>query len=244
MTHCYNSYILKAEGITGYNMTTELQNTGDNFVTAPDVAYSIIVQKILDGEFTPGMQLSRRKMAEITNVSVIPVIEALKRLEEDGLVESKPKWGSYVTIPTVEKVNDSLEAREAIECQIARILSERMTDEQFNELYQIAERLDTVPYAEDTIELSRNAHLRFHKTLAEFSGNAKLVNMFERINLFWILCNALTVRAKDVEYPRYWHRKLMDDIRSGDPDRAEASMREHVRDSKGRIIESVRNSHY
>ena len=82
------------------------------------------------------VQLSRRKMAEITNVSVIPVIEALKRPEEDGLVESKPKWGSYVTIPTVEKVNDSLEAREAIECQIARILSERMTDEQFNALEQ------------------------------------------------------------------------------------------------------------
>ena len=244
LTRCYNSYILRAEGITGYKMTTELQNSGDSFITAPDVAYSIIVQKILDGEFPPGMQLSRRKMAEITNVSVIPVIEALKRLEEDGLVESKPKWGSYVTIPTVEKVSDSLEAREAIECQIARILSEKMTDEQFNELYQIAEELDTVPYAENTVGPSRGAHLRFHRTLAEFSGNAMLKSMYERINLFWILCNALSVRAQHVEYPRYWHRKLMDDIRSGDPDKAEASMREHVRDSKDRILESVRNRQY
>lgn len=48
------------------------------FQTAADVAYRIISQKILDGEFQPGMKLSRRKMAEATNVSVIPVIEALK----------------------------------------------------------------------------------------------------------------------------------------------------------------------
>ena len=54
----------------------------ENFQTASDVAYRIISQKILDGEFPPGMKLSRRKMAEATGVSVIPVIEALKRLEE------------------------------------------------------------------------------------------------------------------------------------------------------------------
>ena len=62
------------------------------FQTASDVAYQIISQKILDGEFPPGMKLSRRKMAEAAGVSVIPVIEALKRLESDSLVESKPQW--------------------------------------------------------------------------------------------------------------------------------------------------------
>ena len=56
------------------------------FQTAADVAYRIISQKILDGEFPPGMKLSRRKMAEVTSVSVIPVIEALKKLEEDGFL--------------------------------------------------------------------------------------------------------------------------------------------------------------
>ena len=44
------------------------------FQTASDVAYQIISQKILDGEFPPGMKLSRRKMAEAAGVSVIPVI--------------------------------------------------------------------------------------------------------------------------------------------------------------------------
>ena len=54
----------------------------ENFQTASDIAYRIISQKILDGEFSPGMKLSRRKMAEVTGVSVIPVIEALKKLKK------------------------------------------------------------------------------------------------------------------------------------------------------------------
>ena len=44
------------------------------YLTAADRAYQIISQKILDGEFQPGMKLSRRNMASVTGVSVIPVI--------------------------------------------------------------------------------------------------------------------------------------------------------------------------
>ena len=212
----------------------------ESFQTAPEIAYNIILKKILDGEYKPGTRLSRRKMAEVTKVSVIPVIEALKKLEEDGLVESQPKWGSFVTIPTVEKVIESYDAREAIECQVARILCEKMTPEQKAILYQQAEDLDTIPYDSSTANASHDRHMDFHKTLVEFSGNSMLSRMMGHVNLFWILCNAMAEIASNKEYPRYWHRKLMDDISSGDPDRAEASMREHVRDSKARVIEKVR----
>ena len=65
-----------------------VKNEENLFKTAVDVAYDIIKDKILSGELKPGMKLSKRKMAEITGVSVIPVIEALNRLEADWLVES------------------------------------------------------------------------------------------------------------------------------------------------------------
>ncbi len=211
----------------------------DNFQTAPDIAYRIISQKILDGEFEPGMKLSRRKMAEATNVSVIPVIEALKRLEEDGLVESKPQWGSFVVMPTKEKIIQCYQVREAIECQVARILSRSITPEQIGELGVIATELDTVPYAKDSVVDSRNNHLRFHNRLAECTGNDLLVRTLNRINLFWVLCKALGERASKTEYPRYWHRKLIDEIAAGDPDRAEAVMREHVLDSLQPILDTL-----
>lgn len=209
-----------------------------NFQTAPDVAYNIILHKIMDGEYPPGTKLSRRKMAQVTNVSVIPVIEALKRLEEYGLVESRPQWGSFVTVPTRDNVIHTYQLREAVECKVARIMAEQMTKVQADYLMEIATKLDTVPYDTTSIDESRNNHLKFHRDLAAFTGNELLVKTLDKANLFWILCQALVAKASKTEYPRYWHRKLMEDILSGDPDRAEVSMREHVLDSLYPILES------
>ncbi len=209
------------------------------FQTAPDIAYGIILQKILDGEYAPGTKLSLRKMAQATNVSVIPVMEALNRLEESGLVESKPQWGSFVSVLTKEKVIQTVQLREAVECQVARIMAQQITKQQADTLMEIATDLDTVPYDNTSADMSLNNHLRFHQGLAMYTGNELLVKTLERANLFWILAQALVANASNAEYPRYWHRKLMDDILSGDPDRAEKSMREHVLDSLHPILDEL-----
>lgn len=208
----------------------------EQFQTAADLAYRIILQKILDGEYPPGMKLSRRKMAEATGVSVIPVIEALKRLEEDCLVESKPKWGSFVTVPTKQKIIESYQLREAIEVQTARYMAQHMTQRQQDELMVIATKLDTVPYTQSTASGSRDFHMMFHRRLTEFTGNRLMVDALRKANLLWILCVALETNASKTQYPRYWHRYLLDVIAKGDPDEAEWAMRKHVLDSLNVIM--------
>jgi DNA-binding GntR family transcriptional regulator len=71
-----------------------------------ETAYDIIAGKILSGELPPGEKLSIRAMAALTGVSMIPVIEALHRLEYEGLVESFPRWGSRVVELTPQTVRD------------------------------------------------------------------------------------------------------------------------------------------
>lgn len=211
----------------------------NGFHTAADQAYNIISKKILEGEFEPGSKLSRRKMAEVTGVSVIPVIEALNRLEEDGLVESKPKWGSFVTVPTREKVKDMYILREAIECQIARILAEQIKPEQEEELRKMAKEVDSTAYNANTYPDISKTHYRFHSKLAAFTGYNSLINGLRRINLFWILCKAISSTRERAPYPKVWHELLLDSILSGDPDEAERMMRIHVNDSLKPILEDI-----
>lgn len=208
------------------------------FHTSADVAYHIISQKILDGEYPPGMRLTRRKMAEVTNMSVIPVIEALKRLENEKLVESKPQWGSFVTIPTLDKVKKMYAFREAIECQTARIMATQMSQAQVQALSAIAQVLDTTAYTPETTQMMQDLHFEFHTLLCSYTDNHMLVDALRKINLFWILCKALRERRSTSQVPRYWHQKLVDEIASGDPDRAERMMREHVLDSLLPIMEN------
>jgi DNA-binding GntR family transcriptional regulator len=203
----------------------------EGFITTAEKAYRIISKNIFNGELEPGCKLSRRKMAELAGVSVIPVIEALKRLEDDGLVESKPKWGSFVIFPTIEKIRDMYVLREALECQVARVLSQKITGEQAQELRRIAYELDNPEYTNEILEYITSMHYEFHSKMADYTGYASLINSIHKINLFWILCNAIKIRRAKSPIPKDFHTSLVDVIALGDPDKAEAKMRAHVYDS-------------
>ena len=201
------------------------------FVTAVDKAYYIIKNSILNGELKPGEKLSKRKMAPMADVSVSPVLEALNRLTEDGIVETKPQWGSYVTVFTPEKIDDMYALREAIECQEARILAKKMTEEQFEFGMVLATNLDNKKYGTNDINEIEETHLEFHSTLAKFTGFPSLQNTLKRCNIMWLLATADLERKHYAELPEDWHRKLLKSFMERDPDKAEQCMREHVSDS-------------
>src|SRR5690242_17559921 len=67
-------------------------------------AYTQIRDEILRGNFAIGDILSRRHLAEMLKMSFIPITEALQRLEVEGLVESRPRIGTRVRIPTEENI--------------------------------------------------------------------------------------------------------------------------------------------
>src|SRR5713226_1842843 len=82
-------------------------------------AYLVIRDRILAGELPLGASLSRRKLAAELGMSMLPVAEALQRLENDGLVESRPRVGTRVCLPTAGEIRERYEVREALESQAA-----------------------------------------------------------------------------------------------------------------------------
>src|SRR4051812_32851608 len=82
-------------------------------------AYLAIRNKILKGELPIGMALSRRQLAAELSISVPPVTEALQQLESEGLLESRPRVGTRVRVPTRQDVEDRSLLREALETQAA-----------------------------------------------------------------------------------------------------------------------------
>src|SRR5580704_14483538 len=87
-------------------------------------AYHSIRNRILRGELPLGAGLSRRVLAEELQISIVPVGDALQRLEGDGLVESRPRVGTRVRIPTAKAIRGHYILREALETQAARIFAE------------------------------------------------------------------------------------------------------------------------
>src|SRR6185369_10736741 len=92
-------------------------------------AYVNLRQRILHGEFAIGQALSRRKLAEELGMSLPPVSEALMRLEFEGLLESRPRAGTRVRIPSRQDVEGHYVVREALEVQSAMLFATVATAE-------------------------------------------------------------------------------------------------------------------
>lgn len=197
--------------------------------TAADLAYEIICSKIIGGELSPGSKLSRRKMAALTGVSIIPVIEALHRLEDEGLVESFPYFGSQVIQLSEETIADRYALREAIECQVARILAKHMTPEQEHRLRYLAQELDVTSRAPEEEGLFWDRHYGFHVALAQAAGRPSLERALHRINLFQFLQRSVkTQKLTNIPIPADLHGRVIEGIATRDPDAAERAMRDHI----------------
>jgi len=201
----------------------------DEFQSSSDKAYAIIYNMILTGQLKPGEKLIRRKLAKQSGVSTIPVLEALLRLEAAGIVESMPYRGSRVVQVSYDKIMDWYALREAVECQVARILAEKIKEYQLRQLEEIAVRLDEMEQAGDTSENFWDLHYTMHARMAEYTGRQSLVDALKRINLFHLLQRAQMSAAKHInQIPADNHRRVVEALKKHDPQIAEEVMREHI----------------
>jgi GntR family transcriptional regulator, rspAB operon transcriptional repressor len=210
-------------------------------------AYQQIRDEILSGELSIGDNLSRRRLAERLNMSFLPITEALNRLETEGLVESRPRIGTRVRIPTEQDIRDTNVIREALESQAARLCAEQMTQEEKKQLRASAKHLDDLhkicaqESADSRFMFSVHTyHMQFHMKIAELSRCAGLQRAIENGHVLifnWIYDIAAHRRTN----PQEFHSTLAEALCSGDPHVADAAMRAHVRYGLPQVLERLAN---
>src|ERR1700727_2923384 len=105
-------------------------------------AYATVRERIVRGELAMGQVISRRKLATELGMSFLPVTEALIRLENEGLLERRPRAGTRVKVPTRQDVEGHYVIREALEVQAAMLFAERAERDERSELLKLAKRVD------------------------------------------------------------------------------------------------------
>jgi DNA-binding GntR family transcriptional regulator len=227
------------------SMKTEVPVLKRQHADYAESAYRRLCDAILDGRLTPGTPLSRRVLAVEFGMSTVPVGEALLRLEAEGLVESRPRAGSRVRIPTASEIQGNYELREALETHSARLFAERATDADRRRLVAAATRLDAIfasmerrTYSPARHALAERQHMRFHMLIAEAGRCAELANAIERSRV--LLFNWLfTMSAEFGILPEGWHNTLAGKLVGGSPREAAEAMRVHVRYRKDEVIEKL-----
>jgi DNA-binding GntR family transcriptional regulator len=197
-------------------------------------AYNEIRYSILSGQLPLGTSISRRKLAAELSMSVVPVSDALQRLSTEGLVESWPRVGTRVKIPTSQDIRGHYVVREALESQSARLFAQKSTPEERKEILELAGTLDRLYREGNGEEPSKEAlfalhqlHQRFHMRIAECGGHPALCRAIENnqvLTFNWLYDTA----ARRTNLPDRHHSVLAEALCQDDPEKADRAMREHV----------------
>jgi len=191
---------------------------------------------IHSGELAPGDRLVERKLAERLGVSHIPVREALTRLAEERLITREPRRGARVAQLSAQDLEEISSLRIVLEQFMAIRVQERWDEESAARLGAIIQAMsDAAPG--DIDEVLRQDRL-FHEALADLAEHRFLDELSGqlrgRITGFLHAANAALDPAEQEEHVRS-HQQIVDAIASGDPDRAQAVIAEHVTRAVRRI---------
>jgi len=144
-------------------------NSEHKIVSLADQVFEKLEHDILVGNYRKGEVFTELKLAEILGVSRTPVREALRRLEQEGIIKMSTKGAVIVGIST-EDISDIYEMRIRIEGYAARLAAERASDEEIKELFDVVDLQEFYIIKGDndqTIACDSN----FHSVLYRMSGS-------------------------------------------------------------------------
>lgn len=195
---------------------------------ASDVAYSALLEQILDLRLPPGAPVNEQAVAAELGLSRMPVHEAVARLAVDRFVTVLPRRGSTVTSFGLEDVLDLFDAREAIECGVAFIAARRASDEDLVALRVLVEAADRARAGTDHLEFLRDDH-EIHLSLVHMVRNTLLQDAADRLLLhnlrFW---RSYWSSRPAQDTAMLSHADLLAALEARDAAGAEQAMRAHI----------------
>lgn len=204
-----------------------------------DQAYNLVKQDILSCVLQPGQQIVQSQIAEKYNLGLTPTREALKRLEQEGFVQSVPRFGYIVSPITLSDLQEIFELRLILESAAVRLAVERASDARLAELKELA-ACRYIYHDRDSYSVYLAENARFHTAIALAAGNRRLADSVAKVldELTRVFHMALDLRDSADEKVRD-HVNLVEAMIARDVDRALHYIREEVSHSQRRVLEAL-----
>jgi DNA-binding GntR family transcriptional regulator len=193
---------------------------------------------VLEGHLEAGERLDQDALAAELGVSRTPIREAIAALESEGLLESKPHRGVYVTEVSKKDIREVFALRALLEAEVVRQAVSSIPDSVLDELGRMLEEAQK-SYDNGDQAAHFDADTRFHKTLREFADNSLLREVLDGVNnrVAAVRRFAQTKPGPHVDEFAREHLQILHAVRQRDPDKAAALMKLHLVESALRVEE-------
>lgn len=193
--------------------------------------------RIGEGLLRPGDRLFEQDLATEFGVSRVPVREAIRMLQSEGLVDVLPRRrGVFVRSLDRRQVEELFDVREALECLAAQLAAQQSLGEEAVDRLGEQTRRARAAFDESDVETMSTANAGFHDELVALSGNELLATLLEPLHgrLQWLFRLNLEPERVCEE-----HEELHGAITAGDAERSVEVARRHVRSSRRMVLDRM-----
>lgn len=199
-------------------------------------------EKIIRGELHEGEQLRQDAIAAEFQVSRIPVREALRHLEAEGLITIVANRGAVVSALSPEEIAEMFEIRAVLECHVLRQAIPNLTDADFEKAEQVLKGYEKVVEEDSDINSWGQWNWQFHSTLYAPANRPVLMNLLRTLNNN---CDRYTrlhlLFTRDLHRAGRAHRILLDACKSRDANAACAALWSHIVDAGQYLKDFIRS---
>lgn len=204
-----------------------------------DAAYQALRNAILSSAVLPGERLNVDDLARKLGVSLTPVRQAIQQLATEGLVEIRPRSGTFVAKLTAQDVDETFEIRYALEALAAERAIDKMSPQDLRTLRDLLKTLRKPVRTDEDRKEHEEANSALHLTLIRTAGNNRLAEMYEDLNAHLKIARIhrteegwpARLREEQAE-----HEAIVDALESRDLVQMQAALRKHIYRAKSALI--------
>lgn len=190
---------------------------------------------LVSGRLKGGQRVNEAELARTLKISRNPIREAIRKLEERGLLVSAPRRGTFVRSFSASDIEDIFSFRMALEEFALRQAFPKLTEANIDELASIVEQMEAAAKAGKEMELVEK-DISFHQRICELSGNTQTIRAFSNIYAeIQISITLVEHRYETLEEAASDHWPIVEAFRSRDEERIVKAVKEHIQDSWLRI---------
>ncbi|MBI3979374.1 MAG: GntR family transcriptional regulator [Chloroflexi bacterium] len=185
----------------------------------------------------PGERIVERDLARELGVSRLPIREAIRQLEHEGLLVSVPRRGTFVAQVSAGDIHEIFALRAILEGLAIRLVTQRGSADEHLRLQRAVDEMNEANAREEYAALFE-MDTRFHTLLVTCAQHRRLFQHWSQVDTQWRSLVRLDRDHLVAALGRFGgiHQILVDAIVSGDPDHAERAAREHVANAEQNVI--------
>jgi len=212
---------------------------------AVDSVYQAMRHAIVTCVIKPGERLNVEELAQKFGVSLTPVRGAIQQLATEGLIEIRPRSGTFVANLNHQEIDETFKIRCALECLAGEEAVRRITAVQIRRLKELLHSLKKEVVTDEDRKTHEKDNSELHQTIVEAAANRKLQEMYNALNAH---IKIVRIHAAETNWPvrmqeeQAEHEAIVSALEARDEAALTAALRKHIYRAKDSMLAALKAS--